>query len=39
MQNLLSQHGDELRNENIIEVPAGKGNKFYRCTGYWRSCS
>lgn len=23
MQNLLSQHGDKLRNEKIIEVPAG----------------
>ncbi len=27
MQNLLSQHGDELRNEKIIEVPAGKGKQ------------
>ncbi|PFE11795.1 SDR family oxidoreductase [Bacillus cereus] len=25
MQTLLSQHGDELRNEKIIEVPAGNG--------------
>ncbi|SCN32887.1 Uncharacterized protein BC067498_02985 [Bacillus cereus] len=29
MQNLLSQHGDELRNENIIEVPAGKGKTSF----------
>ncbi|ASL62600.1 SDR family oxidoreductase [Bacillus cereus] len=29
MQNLLSQHGDELRNEKIIEVPAGKGKTSF----------
>ncbi|AMR03402.1 SDR family oxidoreductase [Bacillus thuringiensis] len=29
MQNLLSQHGDELRNEKIIEVPAGKGETSF----------
>ncbi|MBJ7949086.1 MULTISPECIES: SDR family oxidoreductase [Bacillus] len=29
MQNLLSQHGDELRNEKIIEVPAGNGKTSF----------
>lgn len=29
MQNLLSQHGDELRNKKIIEVPAGKGETSF----------
>ncbi|HDR6312512.1 TPA: SDR family oxidoreductase [Bacillus cereus] len=29
MQNLLSQHGEELRNKKIIEVPAGKGRTSF----------
>ncbi|HDR7670869.1 TPA: SDR family oxidoreductase [Bacillus wiedmannii] len=29
MQNLISQHGDELRKEKIIEVPAGKGKTSF----------
>ncbi|MGA4467125.1 SDR family oxidoreductase [Bacillus bombysepticus] len=29
MQNLFSQHGDELRNEKIIEVPAGNGKTSF----------
>ncbi|MGA5716776.1 SDR family oxidoreductase [Bacillus bombysepticus] len=29
MQNLLSQHGDELRSEKIIEVPAGNGKTSF----------
>lgn len=29
MQNLLSQHGEELRNEKIIEVPAGRGRTSF----------
>ncbi|MGA4467104.1 SDR family oxidoreductase [Bacillus bombysepticus] len=29
MQNLISQHGDELRKGKIIEVPAGKGKTSF----------
>ncbi|MGN4446736.1 SDR family oxidoreductase [Bacillus cereus group sp. MYBK79-1] len=29
MQNLLSQHGDELRKDKIIEVPAGRGKTSF----------
>ncbi|TQR46403.1 SDR family oxidoreductase [Paenibacillus popilliae] len=29
MQNLISQHGEELRKEKIIEVPAGKGKTSF----------
>ncbi|PEQ87948.1 NAD(P)-dependent oxidoreductase [Bacillus thuringiensis] len=29
MQNLISQHGEELRKEKIIEIPAGKGKTSF----------